>query len=68
MSGVSKRVKLSENSPVEFDLDGQVVTGMVVRREGRKVIVRYGSKQVIELLWYEVMMVETEVDDNSGRG
>ena len=31
-------MKLSENSPVEFDLNGRVVTGTVVRLEGRKVV------------------------------
>ena len=36
------------------------MTGTVVRLEGRKVVVRYGSEQIIELLWYEVRMVETE--------
>ena len=50
MSGVAKRVKLSENSLVEFDLDGQLVTGTVVGREGCKVVGRYGSERIIELL------------------
>ena len=57
MSGVAKRVKLRENSPVEFKLDGRVVTGTVVRLEGRKVVVRYVLERVIELLWYKVRMV-----------
>ena len=50
MSGVAKRLKLSENSPVEFELDSRVVTGMVVRLKGRNMVVRYRSGQLIELL------------------
>ena len=65
MSGIAKRVKLSENSPVKFDLDGQVVTVTVVRLEVCNAIVRYGSERITELLWYEVRIVETEVDDDS---
>ena len=59
-------MKLRENSPVEFDLDGRVVTGTVVRLErGGKVVVRYGSEQILNLQWYNVMMVKTEVGDDS---
>ena len=65
MLGIAKRVKLSENSPVKFDLDGQVVTVTVVRLEVCNAIVRYGSERITELLWYEVRIVETEVDDDS---
>ena len=68
MSGVEKRVKLSENSPVEFDLDGQLMTGIVVRLEGCKVVVRYRSERIIELLWYEVRMVQTEVGEDLDGG
>ena len=69
MSGIAKRVKLSESSPVEFELDGRVVTGTVVRLEGGNVVVRYGSEQLIELLWYEVRMVEREIgEDLKGGG
>ena len=57
-------MELSENSPVKFDLDGQEVIGTVVRREGRKVVVIYGSEPIIELLWYEVRMVQTEVGED----
>ena len=57
-------MKLRENSPVEFDLDGQVVTGTVVRLEGRKIVVRYGLERILDLMWYNVMMVEREVDED----
>jgi hypothetical protein len=45
MLGVAKRVKLSENSPVNFDLDGHEVIDKGVRREGRKVVVRYRTEK-----------------------
>ena len=64
MSGAVKRVKLRENSPVKFDLDGRVVTGTVVRLEGGNVVVRYGSERILDLMWYHVMMVEREVDED----
>ena len=64
MLGIVKRVKLRENSLVGFDLDGQMVTGTVVRLEGRKIVVRYGSERILDLMWYHVMMVEREVDED----
>ena len=60
MSGVAKRVKLRDNSPVEFELDGRVVIGTLVRLEGGKAVVRYGSERILNLMFYQVWSVETE--------
>ena len=65
MSGVAKRVKLSENSPVEFELDGRVVTGTVVRLEGHMVVERYGSERIMNLMCYDDRMVKREAGDDS---
>ena len=65
MSGVAKRVKLSENPPVEFELDGRVVTGTVVRLEGHMVVERYGSERIMNLMCYDDRMVKREAGDDS---
>ena len=46
MSRIAKRVKLRENSKVEFELDGRVVIGTLLMLEGGNVAVRYGSGKV----------------------
>ena len=58
MSGVTKRAKLRENSPVEFELDGRTVIGLLVKLEDNKAVVRYGLERVITLNFYQVRMIE----------
>ena len=43
---IAKKVKIRDNSPVEFDFDGTLVIGTVVRYEGGKVAVRYGAEKI----------------------
>ena len=51
MSGVAKRANIRENSPVEFDLDGRMVTCTVVRLEhSGNVVVQYGSGNIV-IIW-----------------
>ena len=65
---IPKRVKFRKNALVEFDSDGTQVIGIVVRQKGSKVAVRYGLEQILNFMWYEVTMVETEVGEDSGEG
>ena len=65
MSGVAKRAKLRENSPVEFELVGSRVIGTLVRLEDGKTVVRYRSDTILNLMWYQVWMVERKAVKDS---
>ena len=49
MSGAVKRVKLRENSLIEFDLDGRVATDMVVMLEDDTVVMRYRLEKILNV-------------------
>ena len=61
MSEITKRAQLRAKSLVEFELDGRTVNGWLVKLEGGNAVVRCGSERLLTFLYWEVLMVETEV-------